>query len=102
MPTWEKRLRRTHPEDRGKWQGAIERAIREKSAYEVEFRILLPDGTVKHIVTAGHPVLNASGDLVQFVGTSTDISASKRAEEALRELEHDSSETQMRTHTGSP
>src|SRR5258708_30658618 len=34
MPTWEERLRRTHPEDRGKWQGAIERAIREKSAYE--------------------------------------------------------------------
>src|SRR5258708_8654253 len=84
MPTWEKRLRRTHPEDRGKWQGAIERAIREKSAYEVEFRILLPDGTVKHIVTAGHPVLNASGDLVEFVGSSTDIPAPKPPQQASR------------------
>jgi PAS domain S-box-containing protein len=101
MPTWEERLRRTHPEDRGKWQGAIERAIREKSAYEVEFRILLPDGTVKHIVTAGHPVLNASGDLVEFVGSSTDITEHKRAEEALRRTEHYLADAQKLTHTGS-
>src|SRR6201997_2187353 len=75
---------RTHPEDRAKWQGAIDRAITEKSEYEVEFRILLPDGSVKHIHTVGHPVLNASGDLVQFVGSSTDITERKEAEEALR------------------
>src|SRR5260370_25652421 len=92
MPAWEERLQRIHPEDRPNWQGAIERAIGEKSDYEVEFRILLPGGTVKYIHTVGHPVLNASGDLVQFVGSSMDISASKRAEEALRQapagLEH--------------
>ncbi len=87
MPAWEERLRRTHPEDRAKWQGAIDRAIGEKSDYEVEFRILLPGGTVKYIHTVGHPVLNASGDLVQFVGSSMDISASKRAEEALRQAQ---------------
>src|SRR5207244_4368904 len=50
---------------------------------------LLPDGTVKHIHTVGHPVLSASGDLVQFVGSSMDISASKRAEEALRQTQAD-------------
>src|SRR6267143_1590725 len=60
-PVFEERLQRTHPEDRAKWQGAIDRAIAEKSDYEVEFRILLPDGTVKHIHTVGHPVLDASG-----------------------------------------
>jgi PAS domain S-box-containing protein len=65
-----------------KWQGAIDRAIAEKSEYEVEFRILLPDGSVKHIHTVGHPVLNASRDLVQFVGSSTDITERKRAEQA--------------------
>jgi len=48
----------------------------------VEFRTLLPDGSVKHIRTVGHPVLNASGDLVQFVGSSTDITERKRAEQA--------------------
>src|SRR5882724_6571618 len=89
MPAWEERLRRIHPEDRAKWQGAIDRAIGEKSDYDVEFRILLPDGTVKHIHTVGHPVLEASGDVVQFVGSSMDISASKRAEEALRQAQAD-------------
>jgi PAS domain-containing protein len=48
-PTWSERLQRIHPEDRTKWQGAIDRAISEKSNYEVEFRILLPDGTLKHL-----------------------------------------------------
>ena len=57
----------TH-EDRAKWQEAIDRAITEKSDYEVEFRILLPDGTVKYIHTVGHPVLNAAGDLVRIRG----------------------------------
>src|SRR5712664_317927 len=83
MPAWEERLRRVHPEDRAKWQGAIDRAIGEKSDYEVEFRILLPDGTVKYIHTVGHPVLNASGDLAEFVGSATDITDRKRAEVLL-------------------
>jgi PAS domain S-box-containing protein len=82
-PTWEERLKRVHPEDRAKWQGAIDRAIAEKSDYEMEFRILLPDGTVRYIHTVGHPVLNASTDLVQFVGSATDITERKRAEVLL-------------------
>src|SRR5216684_4278221 len=89
LSAWEERLQRIHPEDRGKWQEATDRAIGEKSDYEVEVRILLPDGTVKYIHTVGHPVLNASGDVVQFVGSSMDISASKRAEEALRQARAD-------------
>src|SRR6202007_1722321 len=80
---------RTHPEDRAKWQGILDRAIAEKTDYEVEFRILLPDGSVKHIHTVGHPVLNASGDLAQFVGSSTDITQRKLAEEALRQAQLD-------------
>jgi PAS domain S-box-containing protein len=81
-PAFEECRQRTHPEDRAKWQAAIDRAIAEKSEYEVEFRILLPDGSVRHIHTVGHPVLNASGDLVQFVGSSTDITERKWAEQA--------------------
>jgi PAS domain S-box-containing protein len=89
MPVWEALLQRTHPEDRVTWQGVIDRAVAQKSDYEVEFRILLPDGSVKHIHTVGHPVLNASGDLVQFVGSSTDITERKHAEEALRQAQTD-------------
>jgi PAS domain S-box-containing protein len=89
MPPWEKRLQRIHPEDRAKWQEVIDRAVGEKSDYDVEFRILLAGGAVKFLHTVGHPVLNASGDLVQFVGSSTDITERKRAEEALRQAHAD-------------
>jgi PAS domain S-box-containing protein len=89
LPAWEKRLQRVHPEDRARWQGALDQAIDKKSEYEVEFRIVLPDETVKHIYSVGHPVFNASRDLVQFVGSSTDITERKQAEEALRQAQAD-------------
>ena len=87
---WQERLlQRVHPEDRAKWQAVVNRAIGEKSDYEAEFRIVLPDGTVKYIHAVGHPVLNASGDVAQFVGSSTDITDRRRAEEALRQAQSD-------------
>ena len=92
VPSWEQRLERIHPEDRAKWQQTTERAIRDKADYEVEFRILLPTGTMKYLSTVGHPVTNPSGDLVKFVGISTDITERKRAEEErerLHQLEAD-------------
>src|SRR3984957_2700296 len=81
-PAFEQLLQRTHPEDRATWKGAWGRAVDRKSDYEVEFRILLPDATTKYIPTVGHPVFNASGDLVEFVGSSTDITERKRAEQS--------------------
>jgi PAS domain S-box-containing protein len=83
MPTWEERLQRIHPEDRAQWEGTFDRAVVEKSEYEVEFRVLFPDGTVKYIHAVGHPVLNAAGDSVQFVGSSMDITDRKQAEMLL-------------------
>jgi PAS domain S-box-containing protein len=88
-PTWSERLQRVHPEDRVKWHDTIDRAIDEKSDYDVEFRILLPDGTAKHIYTVGHPVLNAAGDVTEFVGSSADITERKRAEEKIRQSERE-------------
>jgi PAS domain S-box-containing protein len=87
MPAWNERLQRVHPEDRNKWRETIEEAIREKSNYDVEFRILLPDGTLKWVHTVGHPVFTETGELVQFVGSSMDITARKQAEEQLKAQE---------------
>ena len=101
MPGFEQRLQRVHPSDRAMWEGTIERAIREKSDYEMEFRIVLPDGTLKSIHTVGHPILNAFGEVVEFVGTSTDITERKRADEALRRSEAYLAEGQRMTRSGS-
>jgi PAS domain S-box-containing protein len=101
IPTLEQRLQRIHPEDRAKWQEAIDRAVREKSDYAMEYRVLLPDGMVKYVQAVGHPVLAPSGQLVQFVGSSTDITERKRAEEALRRSEGYLANAQRLTRTGS-
>jgi transcriptional regulator with PAS, ATPase and Fis domain/HAMP domain-containing protein len=101
MPGWEERLQRLHPEDRDRWQKTIDRAIREKSEYDIEFRILLPDGTVKYIHTVGHRVLNANGELVQFVGSSTDITERVRADQTLRRSEGYLAEAQRLSRSGS-
>ena len=101
MPGWDERRQRLHPEDRDRWQRVIDRAIREKSEYDVEFRILLPDGTLKYMHTVGHPVLDASGELVQFVGSSTDVTERKRTEQTLRRSEGYLAEAQRLSRSGS-
>jgi PAS domain S-box-containing protein len=88
-PNWEERLQCVHPEDRTKWTETIDRAIAEASDYEVEFRILLPDGTLRYILTVGHPVLDASGNLVEFVGNSMDVTERRLGEESLRQTQAD-------------
>jgi PAS domain S-box-containing protein len=89
MRTWEQREQRIHPDDRVGQRQAIERAINEKSDYELEYRVLLPNGVVRHLHSVGHPVLDASGNLVQFVGSSTDVTERRQAEEALRQAHAD-------------
>ncbi len=84
MPTWKERLQRVQPEDRAKWQAVINRAIDEKSDYDLEFRILLPDGAVRYVHSVGQPVFGSSGELVQFVGVSMDVTERKQADEAFR------------------
>jgi PAS domain S-box-containing protein len=86
LSAWKARLQRMHPEDRVKVRETKDRAIREKSDYEVEYRIVLPDGTLKYNHTLGHPVLDASGDVEQFVFTTMDVTERKRAEQERERL----------------
>ena len=86
MPTWEERLQRVHPEDRARFQANIERAIAEKCAYDVEFRVVPPDAPIRFIHSVGQPVLSPSGQLLQFVGVVMDVTQSKQAEEERERL----------------
>ncbi|HEV7512580.1 MAG TPA: PAS domain-containing protein [Candidatus Acidoferrum sp.] len=92
---------RFHPEDRKRVVDLFERAELEKTEFQVDYRIVLADGTIKHLHTIGHPILNESGDLVEFVGTAMDVTAAKQAEEALRRSESYLADAQRLTRTGS-
>jgi PAS domain S-box-containing protein len=86
LPQRETVLQRLHPEDRESLLEHVQQAVREGSDYIVEFRIVLPDGTVKHIHGSGHPVFDANGELVEVVGTQVDVTERKRAEQEREKL----------------
>jgi len=91
-PSFEKAFQRIHPEDHATFNKVIERAIRERSDFEVDFRIVLPDGSTKYSRSVGHPVFSASGELVEFVGTGIDMTERRQAEkerERLRQVQAD-------------
>ncbi len=77
-PTRDMVLRRIHPDDRGNVLEYVDKAFQERREYFAEFRIVLPDGTVRHIQAVGHPVLGASGEVVEVVGTHVDVTERKR------------------------
>lgn len=97
--TFEMILERTHPEDRAAVQQFVERVTQQRSAFDFEHRLLMPDGSVKHIHIVGRPFENESGP-VEFVGAVSDISERKRAEEALRRSERYLTEAQRMTRSG--
>src|SRR5882724_6475452 len=78
-------LDRFHPEDRPVHQEIFRRAQLDKTDYEVSYRIVLPDGSIKHIYSVAHPVLNQSGELVEFFGTSMDVTVQRKARAELEE-----------------
>ena len=91
--------RRLHPEDAPYHPGMVERAIRDGTDFELDYRLLLPDGAVKYIHAVGHPVVNASGDVIELVGTAMDVTERKRAEDALRASEASLLDAQRLTRT---
>src|SRR6267154_3146363 len=76
--------RRLHPEDAPNHPRVVERAIRDGTDFEIDYRLLLPDGAAKHIHVVGHPVVNASGDVIELVGTAMDVTEQHEARAALQ------------------
>jgi PAS domain S-box-containing protein len=87
LPTRKNFRQRVHPEDRSRIDERQATVFNEKVGSIDEFRIVLPDGTVKHLSSSWHPVLDGNGGLIELIGTATDITERKRDEEALRERE---------------
>jgi PAS domain S-box-containing protein len=85
-PSFDKLVERIHPQDRALTLRQFGSPSLAGTDFEAHFRIVHPDGTTKFIYGTGHPVFNASGDLVEFVGTVIDITERKRAEEERERL----------------
>ncbi|WOH54799.1 PAS domain S-box protein [Bradyrhizobium sp. sBnM-33] len=78
-------FQRIHPDDRARVQRTIDRASRDGKDFEHGYRLLMPDGSVKHVHATAHAVKEADG--IEFVGAVTDITARKRAEMELHEAQ---------------
>jgi PAS domain S-box-containing protein len=99
-PTIDSVAQRVHPEDLADFNGVINRAFAGATNFEHAYRLLPPDGRVKHVHAIAHALQDAFGNR-EFVGAATDITERKTAEEALRTSEAYLAEAQRLSHTGS-
>ncbi|MFQ3455171.1 PAS domain S-box protein [Bradyrhizobium sp. UFLA01-814] len=97
-PTPQLVLDRTHPEDKASVQDVMNRAFQGQD-FEHEYRLLMPDGSVKYIHALAQATRTASGD-IEFVGAATDITAAKQVEQQLRRSEAYLADAQRLSHTG--
>jgi PAS domain S-box-containing protein len=81
LPSFQEFRQRVHPEDRARWTEALATGIREAASVEGEFRVVPPQGPLRHLHATVHPVLTPRGEVEEFVGTVVDVSERKRAEE---------------------
>jgi PAS domain S-box-containing protein len=79
-------MQRIHPDDRARVQRTIDRASRDGKGFEAGYRLLMPDGSVKHVHATAHMVADASSG-IEFVGAVTDVTARKQAEVELHEAQ---------------
>src|SRR5438093_2651853 len=82
-PTVEIVLSRAHPEDRDSVQQLIDRATREAKDWDLEHRLLMPDGAVKHLHVVAHALHDAATGGTEYVGAVMDVTAAKESRQAL-------------------
>jgi len=72
-PTWSDILERVHPEDRPAVVQRAEMETTQRVDSEIDFRVVLPDGGIKHLHSIAHPVMDESGEITEIVGTLMDV-----------------------------
>src|ERR1700746_705706 len=82
-PAVEAILKRVHPDDKAMVEAQISHATSQGKDCNLEYRLLLPDDSVKHVHVVAHAVKDKAGNL-EFVGAVTDITERKAAEERIR------------------
>src|SRR5262245_54741226 len=85
-PSMDMVLRRVHPDDLPAVRQIIDRAAADRQDFDFEHRLLLPDGTVRHLHVVGRAVHDQAGQL-QFMGAIMDITARRKTETELRDSE---------------
>jgi len=85
-PTVKLILQRVHPEDAVHVKQTIESASMNGKDFEHEYRLVMPDTSVKHVHVVAHALSDTSGR-IEFVGAVMDVTERKGAEEALREAQ---------------
>jgi PAS domain S-box-containing protein len=83
----ERHKQQIHPEDFPLWENAITKLKTTGQPYDLDFRVIRPDGEVRYIYAKGETVKDAEGKVVKLFGTTQDISDRKFVEEALRKSE---------------
>ena len=94
-------LQRAHPEDRVRVQQAIDHTLQGAKDFDLEHRLLMPDGSVKHVHSVGRLLGTDQPGKTELVGAITDITERKRAEVVLRQTEAYLEDAQRLSHTGS-
>jgi PAS domain S-box-containing protein len=99
-PTPDLILQRVHPEDVGLLRHVLERAAQGGNGFDFEHRLLMPDGSIKHIYNLTHCLKDEAGN-EEVIGAIMDVTERKLAEEAIRRSEAYLAEAQRLSHTGS-
>ncbi|HEV3157543.1 MAG TPA: PAS domain S-box protein, partial [Candidatus Baltobacteraceae bacterium] len=87
LPSRESMWQRIYPDDRDRVWETLQEVLRQKNNLVTEFRILLPDGTIKYLEATSYHVFSPLGALVEAITTHVDVTERKRTEQALRESE---------------
>jgi PAS domain S-box-containing protein len=99
-PTLELLFRRAHPEDLAAVQGTLQQASNDGHDFDHEFRLVMPDGSVKYLHAVAHATRDKSGD-IEFFGAMTDVTIVRETERKLRRSEAYLDEAQRLSHTSS-